>query len=119
MGAYVDGYVLPVPKKNVKAYQRLARAAAVVFREHGALSVVEAVSDDIKPGKLTSFPRSVKLREGEVVVFSWITYKSRVHRDRVNAKVILDPRIAKMMKGPAPFDSSRMIFGGFKTIVQR
>jgi len=116
---YVDGYVVPVPKRNIKAYQRLARAAAVVFREHGALSVVETVADDVKPGKLTSFTRSVKLRDDEVVVFSWITFKSRVHRDRVNTKVLQDPRIAKMMKGPAPFDSNRMIFGGFKTIVQR
>ena len=119
MGMYVDGYVLPVPKKNVKAYQRLARAAAVVFREHGALSVVEAMADDIKPGKLTSFPRSVKLRDDEVVVFSWITYKSRDHRDRVNAKVMHDPRMAKMMQGAAPFDSKRMIFGGFKAFIQR
>ena len=77
------------------------------------------MADDIKPGKLTSFPRSVKLRDDEVVVFSWITYKSRAHRDRVNAKVMQDPRMAKMMQGAAPFDSKRMIFGGFKAFIQR
>jgi uncharacterized protein YbaA (DUF1428 family) len=116
---YVDGFVLAVPKKNLQAYRRLARAFAALAKEHGALSVVESIADDVKPGKLTSFPQSVKLKKGEVVVFSWITFKSRAHRDRVNGKVMKDPRMGAMMQGSkAPFDSKRMIFGGFKSIVQ-
>ena len=114
---YVDGYVIPVPKKNVKAYQRLARKAAFVFKDHGAVAVVEAVGDDVKPGKVTSFPQSVKLKKNEVVVFSWIIYKTRAHRDRVNKQVMKDPRMAEMMAGKPPFDAKRMIFGGFKAIV--
>ncbi len=115
---YVDGYVIPVPKKNVKDYQRLARKAAFVFKEHGAVAVVEAVADDVKPGKVTSFPQSVKLKKNEVVVFSWIIYKTRAQRDRVNAKVMKDPRMNDMMQGKKmPFDAKRMIFGGFKVIV--
>jgi uncharacterized protein YbaA (DUF1428 family) len=116
---YVDGFVLAVPKENLPAYRRLARAFAALAKEHGALSVVESVADDVKPGKLTSFPQSVKLKKGEVVVFSWITFKSRAHRDRVNSKVMKDPRMGAMMQsGKSPFDSKRMIFGGFKAIVQ-
>ena len=106
-----------MPKKNVKDYQRLARKAAFVFKEHGAVAVVEAVADDVKPGKVTSFPQSVKLKNNEVVVFSWIIYKTRAHRDRVNKLVMKDPRTAEMMTGKVPFDSKRMIFGGFKAIV--
>jgi uncharacterized protein YbaA (DUF1428 family) len=115
---YVDGYVLPVPKKNLQAYARVARLAGKVWRDHGALEVRECVADDVKPGKHTSFPQSVKLKAGETVVFSWIVFKSRTHRDRVNAKVMKDPRLAKMMDPKAmPFDAKRMFYGGFKVLV--
>jgi len=116
--AYVDGFIVPVPKKNLDAYRRIARKAGKVWREHGALAYQECVADDVKPGKWTSFPQSVKLKAGETVVFSWITYKSRAHRDRVNAKVMKDPRLASMMDAKAmPFDGKRMIYGGFKGLV--
>ena len=116
--AYVDGYVLPVPKKNLQAYARIARMAGKVWRDHGALEVRECVADDVKPGKHTSFPQSVKLKAGETVVFSWIVFKSRTHRDRVNAKVMTDPRLAKMMDPKAmPFDAKRMFYGGFNVLV--
>ena len=115
---YVDSYVLPVPKKNLQAYARVARLAGKVWRDHGALEVRECVADDVKPGKHTSFPQSVKLKAGETVVFSWIVFKSRRHRDRVNAKVMKDPRLAKMMDPKAmPFDAKRMFYGGFKVLV--
>jgi uncharacterized protein YbaA (DUF1428 family) len=115
---YVDGFVLPVPKKNVAAYRRMAQKAGKVWREHGALEFIECVADDVKPGKHTSFPQSVKLKSGEMVVFSYIVYKSRAHRDNVNAKVMKDPRLAKMMDPKAmPFDGKRMIWGGFKVLV--
>jgi uncharacterized protein YbaA (DUF1428 family) len=115
---YVDGFVVPVPKKNVAAYRRMAQKAGKVWREHGALEFVECVADDVKPGKHTSFPQSVKLKSGEMVVFSYIVYKSRAHRDRVNAKVMKDPRLAKMMDPKAlPFDGKRMVWGGFKVLV--
>ena len=115
---YVDGFVLPVPEKKLDAYRRMARKAGKVWREHGALEYHECVGDDVKPGKLTSFPQSVKLKRGETVVFSWITYKSRAHRDRVNAKVMKDPRLAKMMDSESmPFDGKRLIYGGFKVMV--
>ena len=114
--AYVDGFVLPVPVKNLRAYRRMAQLAGKVWREHGALEYREFVADDVKVGKWTSFPRSVKLKRGEIVVFSWIVYKSRDHRDRVNAKVMKDQRLAKMMSPEAmPFDGKRMIYGGFKS----
>ena len=119
MTRYVDGFVVPVPKKNIKAYRTLARKAGKVWREHGALEYIECVADDVKPGKLTSFPQSVKLKAGEVVMFSWIIYKSRKDRDRVNKKVMSDPRLASMMDPKAsPFDAKRMFFGGFKTLVE-
>jgi uncharacterized protein YbaA (DUF1428 family) len=115
---YVDGFVLAVPKKNLAAYRRMARAAGKVWREHGALDYRECVADDVKPGKRTSFPQSVKLKLGETVVFSWIAYRSRAHRDRVNAKVMKDKRIAGMMNPASmPFDAKRMIYGGFKELV--
>ena len=116
--SYVDGFVLPVPKKRMEAYRRLAKKASKVWRDHGALDYMECVADDVKPGKLTSFPQSVKLKTGETVVFAWIVYKSRAHRDRVNAKVMKDPRLAEMcdMKN-MPFDAKRMICGGFKKLV--
>jgi uncharacterized protein YbaA (DUF1428 family) len=116
---YIDGFVLPVPKRNVDAYRRMARKAAKIWREHGALEVRESVADDVKPGKVTSFPQSVKLKRDETVVFSWIVYKSRADRDRVNAKVMKDPRLADMMDPKKnPFDAKRMFWGGFKTIVE-
>lgn len=116
---YVDGFIVPVPKKNIAAYRSLARKAGKIWREHGALDYRECIAEDVKPGKLTSFPQSVKLKPGEVVVFSWITYKSRKDRDRVNAKVMKDPRLAGMMTPEAmPFDGKRMIYGGFDTLVK-
>ena len=100
------------------AYRRLARKAGKVWRDHGALEYRECVADDVKPGKSTSFPQSVKLKRGETVVFSWIVYRSRAHRDRVNAKVMKDPRLAEMMDAKSmPFDAARMFWGGFKVIV--
>jgi uncharacterized protein YbaA (DUF1428 family) len=115
---YVDGFIVPVPKKNLQAYRSLALKAGKVWRDHGALEFREWVADDVKVGKRTSFPRSVKLKPNETVIFSWIVYKSRAHRDRVNAKVMKDPRLAKMMNPQAaPFDGKRMIFGGFKSLV--
>ena len=118
MAEYVDGFVLPIPKKNIEAYRKLSRRAGKVWRDHGALQYRECVADDVKPGKYTSFPQAVKLKPGEVVWFSWIVYKSRRHRDQVNAKVMKDPRIADMMNPKAmPFDGKRMIFGGFKVSV--
>jgi uncharacterized protein YbaA (DUF1428 family) len=115
---YVDGFVLPVPKKNVQAYRRMARQAGKVWREHGALEFRECVGDDLRVKMGVSFPRSMKLKRGETVVFSWIVFKSRAHRDRVNAKAMKDPRLAKMMDLEAmPFDSKRMVYGGFKVMV--
>ena len=116
---YIDGYVLPVPKKNVAAYRRMAQKAGKVWREHGALEFIECVADDVKPGKHTSFPQSVKLKAGETVVFAYIVYKSRADRDRINAKVMKDPRLANMMDPKAlPFDGKRMFWGGFKVMVE-
>ena len=118
MAHYVDGFVVPVPKKSLEAYRRMAQKAGKIWREHGALEFNECVADDVKVGKLTSFPRSVKLKRGETVVFSWIVYQSRAHRDRINAKVMKDPRLADMMDPKnMPFDGKRMIYGGFKILV--
>ncbi|ETR77100.1 RNA signal recognition particle 4.5S RNA [Afipia sp. P52-10] len=115
---YVDGFIVPVPKKKVKDYLRISKKAAKVWKEHGALEFRECIADDVKVGKWTSFPRSVKLKPSETVFFSYIVYKSRAHRDRVNAKVMKDPRLDKMMAGEAmPFDGKRMIFGGFKVSI--
>ena len=120
MAFYVDGFVVPVPKKNLAAYRKLARMAGKVWMEYGAVSYVECVADDVKMGKWTSFPQSVKLKKDEVVVFSWITFKSRKARDKINGKVMKDPRLAKMMTDPmaCPFDAKRMIYGGFKSLVE-
>jgi len=116
--SYVDGFVLPVPKRNKAAYQRMARTAGKVWRDHGALDYKECMADDVKPGKWTSFPQSVKLKPGEAVWFSWILYKSRKHRDRVLAKAMKDKRLAAMMDPKKfPFDGKRMIYGGFKVMV--
>ena len=115
--SYVDGFVLPVPKKNLAAYRKLARKAGKIWKEYGALEYVECVADDVKPGKLTSFPQAVKLKADEVVVFSWIVYKSRAHRDRVMKKVMADPYFASMDAKAMPFDGKRMFWGGFKPFV--
>jgi uncharacterized protein YbaA (DUF1428 family) len=118
MARYVDGFVLPVPKRNLDAYRRQARKAGKIWREHGALEYRECVADDVKAGKVTSFPQSVKRKRNETVVFSWIVFKSRAHRDRVNAKVMKDSRLADMMDPKAmPFDAQRMIYGGFNVVV--
>jgi uncharacterized protein YbaA (DUF1428 family) len=117
--AYVDGFVVPVPKRNLEAYRRMARTAGKVWREHGALQYIEGVADDVKAGKHTSFPQSVKLKPGETVMFSYIVYKSRAQRDRVNANVMKDPRLMSMMDPKAlPFDGKRMFWGGFKVLVE-
>jgi uncharacterized protein YbaA (DUF1428 family) len=117
--SYVDGFVLPVPKKQLAAYRKQARKAGKVWMDHGALSYVEAVADDVKPGKRTSFPQSVKLKSGEVVVFSYVLYKSRADRNRILKKVMADPRLADQMKPEnMPFDGKRMFWGGFKGIVE-
>lgn len=115
--AYVDGFVLPVPKRKLEAYRRMARKAGKVWKEHGALDFKECVADDVKRGKWTSFPRAVKLKPGETVFFSYIVYQSRRDRDRVNAKVMKDKRIAGMDMKDMPFDARRMIYGGFKVVV--
>jgi uncharacterized protein YbaA (DUF1428 family) len=116
--AYVDGFVVPVPKKNLDAYRQMATKSGKVWREHGALDYKECVGDDVKPGKRTSFPQAVKLKPGEVVFFSWIVYRNRKHRDSVNKKVMKDPRITGMMDPKKfPFDGKRMFWGGFKVMV--
>ena len=116
--AYVDGFVVPVPKKKVPAYRRMAQKAGKVWREHGALEYRECIADDVQRGKSTSFPRSVKLKPSEVVWFSWIVYKSRKDRDRVLKKVMADKRLAAMMDPKKmPFDGKRMFWGGFKLAV--
>lgn len=115
---YVDGYVLPVPKKNLAAYRRMAQKAGKIWMEHGALQFCECVGDDLKTKMAVSFSTTIKLKKGETVVFSWIMFKSRAQRDSVNAKVMKDPRLAKMMDMKSlPFDSKRMVYGGFKVMV--
>jgi uncharacterized protein YbaA (DUF1428 family) len=115
---YVDGFVLPVPKKNLAAYKKLAAKAGKIWMEFGALEFRECVADDVKVGKLTSFPQSVKLKPGEVVVFSYIVYKNRAARDKINKKIMEDPRLKTMMEGKdMPFDGKRMIYGGFEVLV--
>ena len=117
--SYVDGFVLAVPRKNLAAYKRLARKSGQVWRDHGALEYIECVADDVKPGKVTSFPQAVKLKADEVVVFSWVVYKSRAQRDKVLEKVMKDPRLADTMDPKKlPFDGMRMFWGGFKPIVE-
>jgi uncharacterized protein YbaA (DUF1428 family) len=119
MAHYIDGFVIPLPKKNVNAYRRMAQKAGKVWRDHGALEFRECVGDDLNIKMGLPFPRGIKIRPGETVLFSYIVYKSRAHRDRVNARVMKDPRLAKMMDPKAmPFDVKRMMHGGFKTIVE-
>jgi uncharacterized protein YbaA (DUF1428 family) len=117
--SYVDGFVVPVPKANLAAYRSMGRKFGKIWREHGALHYTECVADDVKPGKLTSFPQAVKLKADEVVVFSWIVFKSRKDRDRINKRVMADSRLAAMMDPKAmPFDGKRMFWGGFKPIIE-
>jgi uncharacterized protein YbaA (DUF1428 family) len=115
---YVDGFVLAVPQARLAEYRKMARLGAKVWKEHGALDYVECVADDVKPGRHTSFPQAVKLKDGEVVVFSWIVYRNRRERDRINKLVMADPRLAKFMDPKnMPFDGKRMFWGGFRQIV--
>ena len=116
MAGYVDGFVVPVPKKNVEAYRRMAQKAGKIWREHGALEFRECIADQLDVPMAMPFPRRIKLKPDETLFFSWIVYKSRAHRDRVNAKVMKDPRLAE---GPQdmPFDVKRMLYGGFKILV--
>ncbi|HEY0857990.1 MAG TPA: DUF1428 domain-containing protein [Albitalea sp.] len=119
MAHYVDGFVVPVPTRNLDAYRRMAELAGKVWKEHGALEYREFVADDVKPGKVTSFPQSVQLKDDETVVFAWIVYESREERDRINAKVMEDPRMKDMMDPTTlPFDGMRMFWGGFKGLVE-
>lgn len=117
--SYVDAFVIPLPAENLRAYRKMSRIAGSVWREHGALAFIECVADDAPYGKLTSFPRAVKLREGELAIFSYIVFNSRAHRDRVNARVMKDPRVKDMRDTDKRlFDSERMIYGGFKGIME-
>jgi uncharacterized protein YbaA (DUF1428 family) len=115
--AYVDGFIVAVPKKKLGEYRKLAKLASKVWREHGATGYRECIADDVPMGKITSFPRSVKQKPDETVIFAWITYKSRAHRDRVNKKVMADSRMRGMDPKKMPFDGKRMIYGGFKVLI--
>lgn len=116
--AYVDGFLLPVPTKNLSQYRAMSRKAGKVWREHGALQYVEAVGDDLDVKFGVSFRKTIKVKPNETVIFAWIVFKSRAHRDRVNAKVMADPRLRKSMEeGPMPFDIKRMAYGGFKYLI--
>ena len=117
--SYVDGFVVPVKKNKLDEYRKISRKAGRVWKEHGALEYVECVAEDVKKGKVTSFPQSVQLKRSETVVFSYIVYKTRKHRDRVLAKVMEDPRLAELMDPKKmPFDGKRMIWGGFADLVR-
>ncbi|HWP20475.1 MAG TPA: DUF1428 domain-containing protein [Burkholderiaceae bacterium] len=120
MSHYVDGFVLPVPKAKVDEYREMARKAGEIWREHGALQFWECVADDVQPGKVTSFPQAVQLKDDETVVFSFIVYPTREERDRINEAVMADPRLKESMSDPTklPFDGMRMFWGGFRTIVE-
>jgi uncharacterized protein YbaA (DUF1428 family) len=119
MARYVDGFVLPVPKNKIEAYRKIAETAGKVWLEHGALEYIECIADDVQPGQLTSFPQAVHLKEDETVVFAWIVYSSREHRDTVNKAVFADPRIKEQINAETmPFDGKRMFWGGFKCIVE-
>jgi uncharacterized protein YbaA (DUF1428 family) len=117
MARYVDGFLIPIPKRKLSAYRRLASLAGRVWKEHGALDYVETAGDDLKHRGVSSFARAAGARSGETVAFSWIVYRSRAHRDRVNARVMKDPRILGMMKQGPLFDPKRMCYGGFRTLV--
>jgi uncharacterized protein YbaA (DUF1428 family) len=116
--AYIDGFILPLPTSHKDRYREVATRCGEIWREHGALHYCECIAEDVKPGKLTSFPQAVNLEEGETVVFSWIVYESREKRDEVNNKVMSDPRMADLMQpGAMCFDGKRMVFGGFDVLV--
>ncbi len=117
-GKYVDGFVLPVPTAKLDAYREMAELAGKVWRDHGALEYVECIADDVKPGKVTSFPQAVQLKEGETVIFSWAVYKSREHRDEVLAKVMADERMKGHSPATMPFDGKRMFWGGFNVFLE-
>jgi uncharacterized protein YbaA (DUF1428 family) len=117
MARYVDGFLLPLPRKKIAAYRRISARAGKIWREHGALEYRECVGDDLKIKGMVPFPRAARAKAGETVVFSWIVYKSRSHRDRVNRKVMKDPRMADMDPGSMPFDVKRMAMGGFQVLV--
>ena len=119
MPQYVDAFVVPVPKKNLDEYRRIARLAGKVWREHGALEYRECIGKDLRVPMGLSFPRGIQTKRGETVFFSWILYKSRAHRDRVNAKVMDDPRMKKLCSKDMPFDDNRMIWGGFEVFVAK
>ena len=118
MARFVDGYVLPIPKKHVETYRRIAQKAGRIWREHGALEYRECVGDDLNVKGVVPFPRLMECKPGETVVFAWIVFKSRAHRDRVNAKVMKDPRLAAMDPKSMPFDAKRMAYGGFRVLVE-
>ena len=116
--AYVDGFVIPVPRNKLEDYKKMAAASGAIWKEFGALQFRETVADDVKPGEHTSFPQAVQLQDDEVVVFSWIVYASRTARDEINEKVMKDPRLAEFMQPEnLPFDGKRMIYGGFEMII--
>ena len=118
--SYIDNFVIPVPKANLDKYRAMSEKSAAVWKEHGALQYSEAVADDVQPGKVTSFPQAVQLKDDETVVVGWVVYKSREDRDAIMAKVMADPRLADMMSGSnMPFDGKRMFWGGFKSLVER
>lgn len=118
MGRYVDGFVVPVPKHNVEAYRRMAEDMGKVWKEYGAIEFVACIAENVKPGKITSFPQSVQLKSDEVVVLAWIVYESREQRDRINEQVMKDPRITESMHAASmPFDGKRMFWGGFELLV--
>ena len=116
-GKYVDGFVVPVPKDNIEAYRQMSETMGRIWKEYGALEYTECVADDVKPGKITSFPQAVNLKDDEVVVFSWIIYESREQRDRVNAAIMSDVRLKDMNPKSMPFDGTRMFFGGFQVLL--
>jgi uncharacterized protein YbaA (DUF1428 family) len=118
MGKYVDGFVVPVPKDKVDEYRKMASDAGKIWKEYGALAFVECIAEDVKPGVVTSFPQAVKLEPGETVVFSWIVYESRAHRDKINEQVMKDPRTGGIDMKSMPFDAKRMFFGGFEVLVE-
>ncbi len=117
MPKYIDAFVLPISKRKVEAYRRVARAAARVWRDHGALEYRECVGDDLHPAGFVPFPRRFRAKRGETIIFSWIVYKSRAHRDRVNRKAMRDPRLAGMDPANVPFDVKRIVYGGFTILV--
>jgi len=119
MGKYIDGFVIPVPEDKIDEYRRIAEIAGAIWKEHGALEYLECIGDDLDVKDMVPFPSAAKAEPGETVVFAWIVYESREHRDKVNAAVMMDPRLADMMEsGSQPFDCKRMVYGGFKKLVE-